>query len=268
MLQCYLQFLRPATFLFVLSYCYFLSFFYTHLMQDIFKVDIKDLQKLIKFYRESPKQFRYATAGVLNFQAFQTRKYDIENLQSSMIIRDNRFLQSSLRVDKTRALPIERQMSVVYSVRNPRFSGWKEQEEGSKLETKRAATVQARGGNRHAKVQPSARFSKSNKFYKPSQFQGNALKNKYMFMMRVLNTRKGGEFIIDEKIQTNNGALGKGLYRLRNHKITRLQKLENIKRPHKNQWRTRSINKLRNTNIMPVWEENIRRQVERSGLSK
>src|SRR4030042_1848952 len=106
MLQCYVQFLRPSTFLSVFFNCYFLTFFYTHLMQDIFKVD------------------------------------------------------------KTRALPIERQMSVVYSIRNPRFSGWKEQEEGSKLETKRAATVQARGGNRHAKVQPSAGLSNSNKFYK------------------------------------------------------------------------------------------------------
>src|SRR4030042_3526765 len=106
MLQCYVQFLRPATFLFVFFYCYFLTFFYTHLMQDIFKVDIKDLQKLIKFYRESPKQFRYATAGVLNFQAFQTRKYDLENIKNSMTIRDPKFMRQNLLVQKTRALSI------------------------------------------------------------------------------------------------------------------------------------------------------------------
>ena len=83
-------------------------------------------------------------------------------------------------------------------------------------------------------------------------------------MMRVLGSRGGGEFLIDKDIPTRRGALGKGLYILKNGKIKRLQNLEDVKPTARNEWRTRSLRQLSSNNhISRVWAAQLAHYVRK-----
>lgn len=221
-------------------------------------IDKTALDKHAKFMRESPKQFSYAAAGVMNTMAFQTRMNDIKNLSSTMTIRDPRFLNNSLRVDKAKGgknfALIE---AHVYSIKRDRFSGWEEQETGKQKPRERAGTLAARGGNKSAKMKNTARFRSANKFYRPSQFRAKTEKSQYMAMIRVMATRGGGEFLLSDPIHTKRGALGRGLYSFKKNRITRLQKLEGIAKTRQTGWRSRSIKQLDNVDFGKVWSDNV-----------
>jgi hypothetical protein len=233
-------------------------------MRNIFDMSRGDLRKLERFFKESPRYFQRATANVLTSLAFKTRELDIENLNRSMVIRDQRFLRNNLKVQPARSGRIESQVAIAYSVRRPRFTGWKEQQDGSTPEKKRGTTLAARGGNVRGKMQSRARLKSGNKFYKPEQFQGRDLKSRFQFMMRVMGTRGGGEFIITNPVPTKAGAIGKGLYRLRNSKITRLQTFDSNRRPKRIPWRTQSLQSLKTRNDMgTIWRESIKRVLQR-----
>lgn len=221
-------------------------------------IDKTASQKHAKLMRESPKQFSYAAAGVMNTLAFQTRTNDIRNLSSTMTIRDPRFLNNSLRVDKAKGgRNIALLEAHVYSVKRERFSGWEEQETGKQKDRKRAGTLASRGGNKSAKMKSTARFKSANKFYRPSQFHAKTEKGQFMFMLKVMATRGGGEFLLDSKVPTKRGALGKGLYSFRKNKITRLQKLDGIAKTRQTHWRTHSINQLNSLDLNKVWSDNV-----------
>ena len=229
---------------------------------NIFNVEKQDIQKLVKFMHDYPKDIRFGTASVLNTLGFKTRDLNIKNLSESMTIRNLTFVKRMLRVDK--AIPshnIGSQFVTIGSTKSPNFSGWKEQETGSAPKKKRAATLYARKGSIKNQMTQGSRFKKSNKFYKPQQFSGKDLRSKYQFMMRVMNTRGGGVFLLNEKIPIKRGSLPKGLYELKDHKIHKLQKLENIKQPKINQWMKRSVAGLDNDNSS-AWNEFLKRQNE------
>lgn len=225
---------------------------------NIMTIDKTALQRHAKLMRESPKQFAYAAAGVMNTMAFQTRTNDIKNLSSTMIIRDPRFLTNSLRVDKAKGnRSIALMEAHVYSVKRDRFTGWEEQETGKQKQRKRAGTLAARGGNKSAKMKNTARFKSANKFYRPSQFHAKTEKSQFMAMIRVMATRGGGEFLLDNNIATKRGHLNKGLYSFKKNRITRLQKLEGIGKTKHTGWRTHSINQLNSIDFGKVWSDNV-----------
>ena len=229
---------------------------------NIFTMDKTDLKKLEKFMHDAPREFRQASAGVLNSLAFATRKNDIKNIRDSMIIRNRRFVESSLRVDKARSAPIDKQIALAYSIHRQRFSGWEEQQEGGR-QVKRTNTLAARKGNKRATMISKARLKPDNKVYRPEQFQGKSLKQRFQFMMRVLGSRGGGEFKLTSSIPTKRGILARGLYQLKNSKITKFQSFKHatVKR---NPWRTKSLRQLNySTDIARVWNESIHRVVNR-----
>lgn len=232
---------------------------------SIFKIDDRDLKKYSKMLKDSPNDFKKMTAGVLNSLAFDTRKNDIQNINQSMIVRNKRFVESNLRVDKTRPVSINQQIANAYSVERPGFHGWKEQQGLPVPERKRGANLVARGGNKRGSIKPRYRLTSGNKFYKPEQFQGRDLKSRYQFMMRVLGTRGGGTFLLNDEVPTKRGALGKGLYSLKNGKIQRLQNLEDVKPTARNEWRTRSLRQLQNNNhISRVWADQLAHYVRKN----
>lgn len=231
---------------------------------DIFKMDRKDLDKLGKMLNESPKSVKYVTAGVLNSLAFGMRKNDVEEISASMIIRNRRFVESAIQVDKARAGRIENQIAIVGSVKRDRFSGWSEQENGKDVSKSRAATTEARGGNPQSQVKPKARMKSGNKFYKPSQFQGKNDRSRFMSMMRILGSRGGGEFLLSESYNGLKRELPKGLYRLKHGKIKLLQSFKKPQKPNRNQWQSRAMRKLEQNNDMAkIWAENIERVMAR-----
>lgn len=233
-------------------------------MANIFDMDKRDLRKLQKFQKNAPREFRKATAGVLNSLAFSTRKLDIQNIDRSMIVRNRRFVEGSLKVDKARSGPIESQVATEGSINRPRFTGWVEQQTGKAPKKKRTATIHSRGGSKRRQMLQKARLKSGNQFYKPEQFQGKSLQQRFYFMMRVLGSRGGGEFLLSEKILTKRGALGRGLYNLKKSKISRLQSFESATRPKRIRWHTQSLRQLYNNNDMrKVWKNNINRVVRK-----
>jgi hypothetical protein len=229
-------------------------------MPDIFDLDMRDLLRLRKFYKNAPRQFARATAGVLNNMAFGARKSQIREIHSSMTVRNSRFVQSKIRVTKARGiLPISNQESTSGSVTGSRFTGWEEQETGKKSKLKRSFTQAARGGNFKSQVKPKARLRAKNKFYRPGQFKGRNQKARFMFMMRVLATRGGGDFITDKK----QGKLTRGLYRFKGGKIMRLQNFEESTQPGRNKWNKRAVDKyLRRANLRRIWTAQLQRQLK------
>ena len=190
------------------------------------KIDDKQLKQFKKMCRSGQKEFQYVTAEYLNSSAFRARELNIKNLQSQMTIRDQRFLSSSLRVEKTKPVSINQQIAISGSITRPRFTGWKEQEDGGTAERKRKITISARGGSKQAKAQQKARLRPGNKIYKPEQFQGMSYEKRFYFMMRVLGSRGGGQFLLSQKLRTRRGYMNPGLYGLKSGKISMLQKFE------------------------------------------
>lgn len=190
------------------------------------KIDDKQLKQFQKMCKSGPKEFQYVTAEYLNSSAFRARELNIKNIQSQMTIRDQRFLSSSLRVEKTKPVSINQQIAISGSITRPRFTGWEEQEKGTTPQRKRKVTISARGGSNQAKAQNRARLRPGNKIYKPEQYQGKTYKQRFYLMMRILGSRGGGQFLITQKISTRRGFLNPALYGLKGGKISMLQKFE------------------------------------------
>ena len=231
---------------------------------NTFTIDSQDLKKLDRFFKGFPKEMRQATAGILNSLAFQTRKNDIQIISANMIIRNRRFLESSLRVKTTPPRRIEEQVAYAYSMERPRFTGWKEQQKGTPPKRKRSITKYARGGDMHKQVRHKARLKSGNKFYRPEQYQGKTYQQRFYFMMRVLGSRGGGEFLLLKKIATKRGMLGRGLYVLKGHQIKKLQDFERSFNVRRDMWRSQSLSKLHSNNdIQRIWKEQLNRIINK-----
>jgi len=221
-------------------------------------MDPRGFKQFRELCQNAPRSINYGVSNVLTSLAFKTREYDLKNIADSMIVRNPRFVASSIKVTKARNTRIEQQIAEVYSIKRERFTGWEEQQEGKTSTSKHAPTLAARAGNKRAQMIQRARMRSSNKFYKPAQFQAHTLKGSFMFMLRVLGSRGGGEFMLSENIPTKRGSMAKGLYQFRQHKIKRLQKTDAIKQPRINRWRTRSLTQLRSGNdIDNIWRNTL-----------
>lgn len=229
-------------------------------MNDIFDMDYAFLKKLKRFYRNAPREFSKATAGVLNSLAFTTRKYDINNLKDNLIARNERFISSMIRVEKSRSGPIERQQSQVYSLSKGNFTGWAEQQLGKPTTQKKAFSTAGRQGSLKNKVPNKYRMRRGKKFLRSDSVSPKISRYKntshrtliFLYMMR---RRKQQPFFIHEPI----GSMRAGLYE---YQGTKLRMIAGTKpgQPRRVPWRTMSINQLKNkNNIKDIWLDNIYR---------
>lgn len=174
-----------------------------------FKIDDSQLKKFQKLIgKEFPRGFQKVTAEYLNTMAFEQRKENKKNLEQQLTIRDQRFLNNSLWAQKTKPVSINQQIAISGSIRFEETTGFEEQQTGRPTKRKHATTPSARGGNTKSKVLPKYRFNKS-KHVSPNKFQNN-----FQFMMRVLGSRGGGQFYLDEIVKTKRGQLVPGLWLL------------------------------------------------------
>jgi len=173
------------------------------------KIDDRDLKKFSQLIgKDMPKAFPKIVASYLNTMAFEQRTANKKNLEQKLTIRDQRFLNNSLRVEKTKPVSINQQIAISGSIRWQEGTGWEEQQTGKRPERKHAITTSARGGNYKAKTLPKYRLNKANPV-KPQQYRNN-----FQFMMRVLGSRGGGQFYLDNQIKTKRGQLVAGLWLL------------------------------------------------------
>lgn len=229
-----------------------------------FKIDYSDMKKYQRLFRDSPRLLRPVTSNVLTSLAFDARRQYIHEINQSMIVRNRKFVEGSLQVKKARSGPIEQQIALAGSVRRPRFMGWEEQQKGIASKNKRAITKAGRKGNIRNVSLPRARLKPGNKRYHPRQFAGRTRYAQFLFMMRVLSTRKGGRFLLSDKLKIKNGVLPPGLYELYKNKVHRLQVFDNKLRSKRNPWMSKSNQRLRfSTNIMKKYEDSTRRIIKR-----
>jgi len=228
-----------------------------------FYIDKSGLKKLEQFFKNSPQLLRPVTANVLTSLAFNARKQYISSINQSMIVRNRKFVESSLRVQKARSGKIESQIALSGSIERPRFTGWEEQQKGKPPKKKRAITLAGRRGNKRNISISKARLKSSNKFYKPQQFSGRTLHSKFMFMMRVLNNRGGGEFIIGRPLTTHKGQLKTGLYQLKGHKILKLQSF-NVSKSVRIPWMSTANRRLKfSTDLTKLYNDGIKHIIAR-----
>lgn len=221
-------------------------------------MDKRDLNNLADYFKKAPGALVPAIRQSLTHLAMRTKENDFRIISETMIVRNPRFVQSSLRFSPARGNRISSMEAKAFSVKRERFTGWEEQQEGKPPIKKRVSTLQGRGGNRRATMRGYARLRNNRQIYHPEQFQGRNMKAKFMFMMRVLNSRGRGEFLLTQSLPTRRGALGRGLYGIRGHKIFRYQVFDNNMRPRPSRWRTRSLQLLRtNHNMQSVWSREL-----------
>lgn len=209
------------------------------------KMDNRDLRKFSKTMGNAPKQLNKAVANYLNTSAFTHRTLNIKSLQEKMTIRDQRFLGMNLKVEKAKPVSINQQIAISGSITRKNFTGWKEAQEGTRPVRKRVTTPKSRGGSMGGKVQNKYRLKPSNKIYKPEQFDGRTLNSRFYFMMRVIGSRGGGQFLISESIKTKRGQLNKGLYTLQGGKVSMLQKTEDNQKARQIKWQSEDWVKVR-----------------------
>jgi hypothetical protein len=234
-------------------------------MAKSFYMEMRGFKELKRFFKKAPELFQPVVANVLTSYAFETRKNDIQNIGAMMIIRNRRFIESNLRVKAAKNVSISKQESLAYSQKKPRFSGWEEQEYGTPPKRKRSITTHARRGNKQNVVQSAARLKPQNKFWKPEQYAGRSYNQKFYFMMRVLNSRGGVQrFILQRKLSTKRGAIGRGLYELKGHKITRLQDFDKKISIKRRAFRTASLNQLSTKNkTTEIWQRSLNHIIKR-----
>jgi hypothetical protein len=229
---------------------------------EVFSLDIRDLIKLRKFYKRAPHLFARATASMLNSFAFGTRKEAIKTVKQKMNVRNDRFVNSRMRVEKARGSNILQQEAVAGSIESPRFSGWEEQELGTKTQRSRVANVLARGGDFNRQIKPSLRLKPSRDFQDANDYPG---KDESTRTAAMINSAKLGKlrrpFIIGKKLKGKLRTLKAGLYRVRRKKLERLQSFEpRNPQPKRIRWMTIARKEyFKKTNIKHLWGRTLER---------
>lgn len=207
-----------------------------------------------------PRAYRFAAAGLQNQLAFGAQKEQKKEINSTMTVRAPKFINSKIRVQKARVSgDFSKQIAYTGSVAGKRFSGLEEQQTGKKTGFKRTITKSARGGNWKNKAAGWSRFKSSNKVYKPEKFQGKTPKQKLSFMIKVIQSRGGGQFFLKSQI----GKLRPGLYGMRGGKLMKLQSL-NPTQPKINKWHTTAITRYNSrVSIKRLWGIQLNKQFAR-----
>lgn len=224
----------------------------------MFKLSVKtpDLRNLEKFYRRAPKQFARASAGMINGLAFETRSAALVQLAGDLVIRDPRFVNSRMQVEKARSGPISGQQAVVGSVQSPRFSGWVEQETGQPATRNRVFTLTARRNREQNRVAPRARLKPGNNITTVNDVNIDASDeaNRIRIFIQIMSRRRNEPFIIRKRYKR----MRKGVYTFRGKKKLRmLQEFKPLKvqrKPWMQPARARVVTKV---NVRKLWAKSI-----------
>lgn len=126
-------------------------------------IDLREVNGLQNWYKKQPKLMQKASAMLLNRFAWGTRDESVRTIGRLMTVRNDRFVAGRLKVSQTAmSAPIAQQCAIAGSKATQRFTGWKEQELGTRTERKRISTVESRGGNIRNQMRGPARLKRSN----------------------------------------------------------------------------------------------------------
>lgn len=217
-------------------------------MSDMFKVDFIQLERLKKAYKQYPKEFARASCNVLNSQAFYMKQHTIPTeLDRTMTIRSKAFVNSSIRYDKARPrTDISSQQAIVGSIFRDRFTGWQEQQLGTKSDRKHVPTTMARGGSWSKTQVQSRRLKPTNTLRKRPNNQSIP-----QFLQIMSKMYKGEMFYLDQDYKK----MEKGIYIIIKDKIHKIHDLSpKTTQPKPDHWMTRAIKAMDGYNLKDEWD--------------
>lgn len=230
-------------------------------MSQMFDLSKKELVQLALLMRRQPLVWNRAATNVLNSFAFGNRTESMKVIRTRMTVRNERFLSSSMRVEKAKlGQDITRKHSEVGSIQRDRFSGWKEQELGTTTKKTRSQSLLARGGTLTKAVRPSVRMKKANAYEKPENFDGKNLHHRNIVMMQELRRRGYRKpFVIH-----GHKRIRSGLYKFHSRKLMILQDFRQPKGPKRVKWLQGGERKYFAKNKpSDVWHESLKREMKR-----
>jgi hypothetical protein len=237
-------------------------------MPNIFNMDKKSQQQLLKFARKFPKEFQFSSASILTSQAFELRKSITHTLQDEFEIRNKRFMNSSVRVQKaSKSQKIDKQVSWAGSVHKNRFSGWIEQELGISSDTDRVQTEDSRKGGSYAgQVRPKYRMNKAGGFKRAGEFSSKRNKTKRQQTIAMINAAKKSKkpFIVDK--DSGISQLEAGVYDFIGKNLRRVQTFGQPWKPKRTRWMEKSLNRLDRTfNLKNAWGKELTFRMKKLG---
>lgn len=226
-------------------------------MATIFDFDKRALKAFVKFYEVAPFKARKATARLLSQFAFGTRQKAIKEIHKTMTVRSPKFVERSIIFKSAKASRIEDQVAITASISRPRFTGWREQEDGLVDQRTRTQSLLARGNNFAKKVKPSVRLKPGRSFIKLGDFGTPSGPNQIPAFIKIVKGKyKNRPFILNKKYKQ----IKRGVYKFVRNKMQILQNFEAKRRkPKSNPWMTNARRKyFSSTDIDAEWGKAIK----------
>lgn len=235
---------------------------------EMFQMDIRDLLKLRRYYKKSPRSFAAAVGMLLNNFAFGTRAEVFRVMPTLMTIRNKRFLETRIRAKKTHLrLPISSQQSETGSIGAKRFTAWEEQELGKRTKRTRVASILARGA-KQKQIKRPFRLRPGMNFPTPDDFPGRSGHHRAIVMLQKL----GREGYKKPFIVLKHKRITPGLYKFKGgrgakRKLRMLQSFKPARlQPRRIRWLTISRRKyLSGMNLRREWAIVIERTLKKRG---
>jgi len=226
-------------------------------MSEFIEMNATDLIKLRRFYKKSPKKFNLSMVNLINSFAFETRKEALKVIHSDMQVRNQSFVVSRMRVNTARLSTME---SGVGSIYGKRFSGWKEQEYGTKTKRTRVATAIGRGGSESKQIMPMNRMKPGKDFPTPDDYEADTAEHRVIAMLRALKKAKYRKPFVIKK----HKKFKSGLYKYHRNKLRRVQEFKSKKaQPKRVKWMTKARNNMfSKNNTRDMWAKSIKRVVK------
>ena len=230
-------------------------------MQGMFTLNVRDMIRLRKFFQVAPRAFARSISSTLNDVAFGVRRENLAVINREMIVRNPRFVESRIKVEKSRLNQGGQMHSIVGSILSPRFSGWTEQETGKESDRHRALTIMARKGDIRKQAASYARLKGGDIItsYQAGLGSVKRIYQQYAFVQLLTRNKWRKPFILGKS--WNHKA---GLLRLKGGKVERLQSFGENLRPKRVKWMQKGISKyIQGNRIATDWAKNVYRELAR-----
>ena len=239
----------------------------------MFKVTVK---KKGKDPLKNMKAIKRATAFTLNDMAERDSKKSSDILKRDLTVRTPKFFEPAKTNKKTTSgfklrtarvsASIKRQFSEAGSVKRPRFTGWRENQYGTKQNRSSISTSFARGNNQKKVVKRSLRLDKMNNAPKDSDF-GSGQTGSTIMLRKLQRENYKGVFIV-----TNHNKMRKGAYKFTGR--ARKGKLKNVsmvkkfdvdyKRTKRNRWKQKAHKANTHMSVRAEYRKQYKRAMKRS----
>jgi hypothetical protein len=247
--------------------------------EGMFDVDLTMIRGLEAIYRKTPKFFAKATGDMLNNFAFGTRVEAFYEIASRMTVRNPGFVSSRLQVTKSkRSLPVASQVSFMGSVAinagktkstgksHGGFTGWAEQQLGTRSTRERTASLLSRMGSPARQMTGPSRLKPSNVFLSYADFRIRKGANPELQTIVMLQMLSRAHYTKPFFISRKKQGMTPGLYKFKGGHPKLLQAFVTPEQPKHVPWLTNARTRyFRDTDIKRLWHKTFERELQYAG---